>query len=77
MNELWLANAHLASAHLAVCLPACPSFCCFDCRADDVQVVAMRQVARRTLSANVTAMLGVDVPPGATGGPQRGCRHGS
>lgn len=42
--------------------------CCSRPPPDDVQVVAMRQVARRTLSANVTAMLGVDVPPGATGG---------
>ncbi|KAL4452476.1 hypothetical protein ABPG75_008138 [Micractinium tetrahymenae] len=38
----------------------------FNISRDDVEVVAMRQVARRTLSANVTAMLGVDVPPGAT-----------
>jgi hypothetical protein len=35
--------------------------------ADDVEVVSVRQVARRTLAANVTATLGVDVPQGATG----------
>ncbi|KAL4450153.1 hypothetical protein ABPG77_010822 [Micractinium sp. CCAP 211/92] len=38
----------------------------FNISMDDVQVAAVRQVARRMLSANVTAMLGVDVPPGAT-----------
>ena len=34
--------------------------------ADDVQVLSVRRMARRTLSANVTATLGVDVPAGAT-----------
>jgi hypothetical protein len=41
------------------CSPACLP-------ADDVQVLSVRRVARRTLSANVTATLGVDVPAGAT-----------
>ncbi|EFN53518.1 hypothetical protein CHLNCDRAFT_136597 [Chlorella variabilis] len=38
----------------------------FNISLDDVEVVSVRQVARRTLSANVTATLGVDVPAGAT-----------
>lgn len=38
----------------------------FNISIDDVQVMSVQQVARRTLRANVTATLGVDVPAGAT-----------
>ena len=35
--------------------------------AEDVSIASLQWGARRSLRANVTAMLGVDVPPGATG----------
>lgn len=42
--------------------------------ADDV-TVSVHTVARRVLTANVTATLGVDVPDGATGGRPRVAPH--
>ena len=55
-----------AGTHVSCTTP--PSTCTPLLPADDVEVISVRQVARRTLSANVTATLGVDIPAGATGG---------